>query len=913
MDTEKKVRNPIKVFISSGCGEGKERYNKVRADLKARIEETKMATVFLFEDSRYASTLSASQFYLREIDDSDLCIFLIDNADGVFDGVAPEIQRARALEKKSIYIFCTQDSKELTWAQKQLEGPKGEKYYEVSSFDLIPEIGYESLINDIVRIYHYYCEKWLIDFEQNIPQGKLIEIANDREAVKESLISNIDRTKVYLSKSIYDNHREIIQTSLLDEYCEAFLKVVLGDNTINQFNTYLLLVELKKTQSQDYFTIVQLRWKAVTAFFAGDLDECIAELKDARNEAEKLHAASWVQSDILIDLRNVSDLVAESNGQIIIENEYQKALNNSDEILFYPVLDRLISNFYEGIDKSRIEETLKSPYTFTFGNDIDRISDNIASAFVVAVFNGSLTQINIIHKRLRSMAMYLCEKYDDWCFRILALKFTALSSTRSEMADAIQAFNEILGKMNANDAISIYDMMDCIPIQTKKFTAKLMVFENLGYYFSDEDYSTVCKQIYSYIKEWLNSNDPNIFLGENIFKALQENIYRADNNKIIDICLSTLTFKTRRFWGSALKLISKMGTEFTDKEYTLQIVERVLELIKCKDDRNNINSLDAAIITLRKTAVGFEEKIDGCIEEYWPEFYTGIYSLEIYGDDEDVGLSQIEKYLLDIDSENKTQGVNGAYSLYSISPYKVIGNIIKENPFSINAELSNRIISILGETIMCERQTPRAKMDAFYLAAILRILFPETKYACDRLNEKVMQLSNILVRKRLSLEHISEFNITWAYTLFKLSNRIAKPEDVLDLCCKISDAGDAEKIEALGLLADYLEFEDISDLDLSIIFILLSICLNCYSSKNHAVRYHSISAMLYMITPETFDVVYRQLLLAMDFDSIQIKRNILSHLEKLQCIDANAAIGISQKAKSDTNYIIRKFCAENDM
>lgn len=85
------VNISLKVFISSSCGTGKERYNKIRKELKSKIESTGFARVYLFEEDSYASTQTAEQIYLRELDDSHVCIFLIDNADGVFDGVTPEI------------------------------------------------------------------------------------------------------------------------------------------------------------------------------------------------------------------------------------------------------------------------------------------------------------------------------------------------------------------------------------------------------------------------------------------------------------------------------------------------------------------------------------------------------------------------------------------------------------------------------------------------------------------------------------------------------------------------------------------------------------------------------------------------------------------------------------------------------
>ena len=73
----------IRVFISSAC-EG--RYSLVRAGLKALIEATQLADVYAFE-SEGASTGSARHHYEGHLKDCDVCIFLIDNKDGIRDGV----------------------------------------------------------------------------------------------------------------------------------------------------------------------------------------------------------------------------------------------------------------------------------------------------------------------------------------------------------------------------------------------------------------------------------------------------------------------------------------------------------------------------------------------------------------------------------------------------------------------------------------------------------------------------------------------------------------------------------------------------------------------------------------------------------------------------------------------------------
>ena len=101
----------IKVFISSICGV--EKYDKVRAELKSAIEATQLADAYTFE-SKGASTLTAGDYYTFALEESDICIFLIDNADGIKPGVQNEIDIVKKYNIKALYYFCDENQKEKT-------------------------------------------------------------------------------------------------------------------------------------------------------------------------------------------------------------------------------------------------------------------------------------------------------------------------------------------------------------------------------------------------------------------------------------------------------------------------------------------------------------------------------------------------------------------------------------------------------------------------------------------------------------------------------------------------------------------------------------------------------------------------------------------------------------------------------
>ena len=142
----------IQVFISSICGG--EKYDKVRMELKDAIEKTQLADVYTFEGEE-ASTLPAGVHYRLALEESDVCIFLIDNADGITPGVQEEIDIVKKHNIKALYYFCDETQKEKTVLEQSMRGANFAKSKTVHSFSELSQYGAQALIDDIVAVYRY--------------------------------------------------------------------------------------------------------------------------------------------------------------------------------------------------------------------------------------------------------------------------------------------------------------------------------------------------------------------------------------------------------------------------------------------------------------------------------------------------------------------------------------------------------------------------------------------------------------------------------------------------------------------------------------------------------------------------------------------------------------------------------------
>lgn len=140
------IEHKLRVFISSKCG-GK--YSVARKALKAWLAATGLIEVYAFETEPASSedTISA---YLEYVDESNLCIFLIDNQDGATPAVLSEEKRAKDKGLRLLYLFCDETKKEETPMQQEIKDNMTQKYYVVHEFSDIVEKAYISVLQDLI-------------------------------------------------------------------------------------------------------------------------------------------------------------------------------------------------------------------------------------------------------------------------------------------------------------------------------------------------------------------------------------------------------------------------------------------------------------------------------------------------------------------------------------------------------------------------------------------------------------------------------------------------------------------------------------------------------------------------------------------------------------------------------------------
>ena len=657
----------IKVFISSICGV--EKYDKVRAELKKAIERTQLVDVYTFE-SRGASTLPAGDHYILALKDSDICIFLIDNADGIKAGVQAEIDTVKKHNIKALYYFCDETQKEKTALEQSLMGARFAKSKTVHSFSELSREGAQALIDDIVAVYHYYCTGRIVLNSGENDEIQAVDVVGTEKyqlpIIPTSTLKNVDKCRDYFLKFVLGYSRgrypgEMENTSEFDDWGLQFLPILFEGKSIKYFNTAMYLDALKAQQDDGHYQVVQIRWQAIQAYFAEDIKKCVEYLETALSLAKETNQPTWVIKDILVDLRNVHWTCCTARNEYS-DTPAQKELTESSEELYYPILDRIHESLHEKYIEGLYKKKIGSPYSVTIGNNLDPYGEMLASSLIVSMYNGSLTHILLIYEKIRDFVFYLSCKYDDWNLRLNLYKLAIFAGNEKEIKGIQDSFPEVLNNLTADEAKSIMDFCLNHPIKYKRLSSQLLAFGSVGYFLDDKYYESYEKSIVGEIKSWLNSDTPVVAIGQDIFRCLSGVAYRMSQDILSEICCQFIDRHYSRWYMDMFKFIAtRIDLRKMSDSSAKALVEHINYVLDNEKERVQIEYSPAFLCVLRKQNRALTEGMDKRIAKYLSGYYEGIYKLETTENKNRDMPAFVKEYIERIRKSNETQGKDGVY------------------------------------------------------------------------------------------------------------------------------------------------------------------------------------------------------------------------------------------------------------
>lgn len=908
----------IKVFISSICD--KEKYNIVRAELKHAIEATNLADVYTFED-KDASTLPAGAHYKLALRDSDICIFLIDNKDGISPGVQAEIDTVKKYDIKALYYFCDENQKEKTALEQSLMGAHYAKIKTVHTFEQLSRDGARALINDIVTVYHYYC-KGNIDLKT----GEFDELCSVNVSETEMYqpftipkitLENLDKSKAYILKFLLGHPRrqfpgEKEKTGEFDDWGLQFLPVLFEGKSIKHFNAAMYLELLKAQQGDEYYQIVEIRWKAIQAYFAGDMQSCIENLNKALSMAKITNQPAWVIQDILVDLRNQCWQYSFINHQFHDDMSAQKELTESQEELYYPILDRVNKSLHKEYIDGLYKKKTTSPYSVTIGNNLDTYGSMFASIVVISMYNGSLTHILSIYEELKDLVFYLSCKYDDWNFKLNMYKLAVFNGNEKKIKGLQKAYPEILNKLTADEAVSVMEFCSNHPIEFQRLNSQYLAFGAVGYFLDDKSFAYYQKYIIENIKAWLTSDNAMIFAGQNIFQCLSNVAYRVSQDVLSEICCQFVDSECSYWYTELFRFIAKnIDLRKMRNESAQALVERINRLLDDEDERKQIGLAPDFLYMLRKQNTDLMKKLDEKIEKYFPTFYENSYKLETVEDKQKDLPVFVNKYVSYIEKTNEMQG-NGVYFEYGVDVISTIRHILHEDEVVYSPEIMDRIISSVTDTLLFAQTNISTKLNAIKLLICIIIKYPEDYRRNQELYKQLfIQQEKIEVADfTIFTSNIDSISLKIGLQFLYLAMGKDVYSDILEFMPYIQN-DIATTIAVTGLIAEYLNTADTVVLPKQVEAIILQNVLQWLRSEYSDIRWNAMRIFLTMSrNKENHGIMNRQLVAIFDSNNAYIKNLIVRNLSKLNGITEETKEYIMSKCKQDAHFVVRMVCAE---
>lgn len=908
------IGHKLRVFISSKCG-GK--YSIARKALKTLLEATGLIEVYAFE-TEPASSEDTKSAYLENIDESNLCIFLVDNYDGVPAAVLSEEKRAKDKGLRLIYIFCDEAKKEPTPMQQEIRDNLTQKYDRVHEFSDIVDKAYISVLQDLIAIYRRKNEQFADIDNENQPSTTqnastpLTQRVNLLEKDRYPSSSYVKHALMTGILPIFPSDKNSTPSNL--ENCLATqLNVVLDRVAFNEESFKEIKTEILALQDPAIKELIDKRLEAQQSFFQAKYEECLKQLQDALSIAiDNKCIPTWLVNDVAIDIRHVFAQIDDLNNQFTFDNPGQKYIDESRESVYYPLLDRQVENMQEAIANRYYSELSASPYSKQYGG-LEDIFKNLANAFYIAQMHGSIVHTILCKDRLISILSMLCTLYDDHDFIVDLIRLLIVNQDSKKLDSLIRTYNQYVEIINTTDVKRILDSVLCISDQTHAYKAKYLLVSRLGYYMDEGLYQDLYGDLLEYAMNWAIDEQAVISLSTFIFDFLRENTHRADLEKTGDFIVAIFTSGKSRFYHDCFKVLqnidySRMSLPGQRKTRTL-LTGILSGRIKYNFD---YESLSACIRFCKSATVPYKQ-IEKMIEKKHPKYYEETFKLEMSLIRNDDPIKYIFINLAEANARNETQGKNGHYSGYIDEPFETIFNIISYSDCEIKETLLVDLLNSSINTLAQETQTVSAKISAIKL---LQLLYFKTRNseAWKAFNHQIVDnRAKYTSGFEMSLFRKDTLNVlSFTFDLFASCFDPDFTNQVIEDVYCLDQRDSFSIIRCLKVISDYLKVDVGRTFNVRILEALLYFSISMAQNRERDVKYYATTCLIGLTgLTATQDIAVTHLSQIMDKGSQPAKIAILSRVGQIKCDDDSFIEQIFNKGKADSNYLVR-FVAERE-
>lgn len=884
----------LRVFISSSL---KGRYKTIRREIKTLLGKTKYIETFIYEGNG-ASSSTARKVYLGNLKRCDLCVVIVNNKDGIGDGVKEEIECAKENEVKIMYIFCNEGNASATDLQKSLKGADKNVCFEEKQFKNIPVLVRNSIIKDMILAF---CDS-------NIENRNVVQ--NHREIHNVNLKSingkTFSKTLGILSGAYRSKIVDEKQVDNIDYYLADYLSYIIGLSKFNEKNFNKLTNCILDIHKGKFKNIIESRKIAEKHYCKGQYLKCITILENAFIEGSRLNISTWILNDIAIDLRHLYSLIDKKNNKISFSNEAQKKIDQSVESVYYPYIDRLKTDF----DRDIINEYYNmhnDSYSSARLLNVDPVYMPLLKIFYTAQCFGSIVQTKLIVNRL--IDLYTCYNADYYDRRLFIEQFRLLLvdgnlEKTKKLMKKFSVFHHILDK---NEVIDILNTIELIEDIESRYIALMILLSTFSDILDNRVFSHYNCDILKFIKDWLDNGKRAYYLYDYIEYYLMNNLLRIGQKKMTKIIYSFFDIKVPGYLSlKIIKLLSLIN--FRDLSCIMQ--KKYMRLFKSfvegKYIKNlNINYYSIPLVSFCLNTKIAKKKLYESLKKNNPSFYEDTLQFELRAfHKKDVNINiKTEISVIEKQIENNKSGL---CFLYGDNPFVTIYNIVKNKKIIINQENVEYISYIVDKILFSENESYSNKYHAlmiYYWLAINYLDESEVKKYIVNL------LANInIIRKCINnhpFDKHSVRNVTFALQMIYDYFYVNDSNNIYG--ATIFNALEDNAVHSINtiMLYDFLsnDISRYSRFNISSIFNYLCSLVN-FDDKT--IKTQAVLCLLKLSShPSIKDSVIEHLYYLMDNASVDVRIYITKYRYYIQ--DKKFRSTIKSKAKKDNSYRVRYY------
>lgn len=470
--------NKIQVFISSSMEkEYSIDWKEIRNKLTARLDNNPLFKAFNLSD--HSSSENINSYYLAELSNSDLVIFLIGPV--VRKGTYEEFEKAIQLSKKHMFFFDKNFY--------ECDMPDDDLGVKMSSKSFIQNTSPDNLgTYRTLDLANFNCEEVMTDILNEVQRTfsnypNIITHVNKESSVN---LVNVDSPSIFksspnmLKNVIFREKGELPTTSTFSFKVFDWL---INGNDLPNIDEYKNVIS-KRNELNSLIPLLTERWKAITSYMHGECGEALEHEKEALTAANEGNVTGWLKKDLLIDCRNI--YYKNNPNNLIKTNEFQKRLIADKGETFYPILDRYKSDLLEILMNEMEKYGLQEPGTTNWGSLLPIILNKLQDYLLTATLSGSLTYIDQAREFLSKILMNYGKVFKDPDTVILAIKLYFLNGESDVAIKTINKYWPFIGSkilIDLHDIFKVFNSKNCID-RKRGALAFISVF---GYDLNEEE------------------------------------------------------------------------------------------------------------------------------------------------------------------------------------------------------------------------------------------------------------------------------------------------------------------------------------------------------------------------------------------------------------------------------------------